>query len=667
MSDLLTVKDLRASLDNGDSRVVIIRDLSTDVQIGKVTALVGQSGSGKTTAALATLGLLDFHIPGVSVRGEVLFKGSDMLRMSPSERKNILGTSIAFIPQSAYAGLNPFISVRRQALEVAARTSMSKKEAIDRFSMLLEFLGLASPGAIIESYPHPGAIIESYPHQLSGGMRQRALIAMALLNEPEMLIADEPTTAVDRTSQAMVLDLIRSICDEGGLGALVVTHDMAVAARMADTVCVLLSGLVMEAGEVNTVLKRPSHPYTKSLLTSLYHVEEQAPQTGVDSIKNHPGCPFAGRCDSAVDRCWKELPEPVKTADNIVVRCHLAGRIPATGLPSPTRSVFIPLEGNKPIIKIRDLSVSYKSGLSFAHLFTRSPRNLAAQHVSFDVFPGQCLGIVGESGAGKTTAMKAATRLIPMENGKVMFSGTDITGMRYGALRQYRALMQVVFQNPDASLNPKMRVESIVLEPAKLHRTYPTIEQAKKAAYELFSLLDLEAEFLSRYPTELSHGQKQRVAIARALILKPKLLFADEPVSALDPYTRSRILGLFRHRQKEQMALVLISHDLEIVRLMSSVTLVMYKGTVVEFGPSEEVYASPIHPYTSDLMSAVLTTDPEIERSRRAKPSPARATGQTSLACPFYPRCPTRKDPCRTAHAELKEIKPGHWAACLEK
>jgi peptide/nickel transport system ATP-binding protein len=481
------------------------------------------------------------------------------------------------------------------------------------------------------------------------------------------LIADEPTTAVDRTRQVRVLDLVRSLCDEEGLGVLLVTHDMGVAARTADYVTVLLSGLVMESGDVDTVLKHPRHPYTMSLLHSLYHVEEPTPENQVILKKTNSGCPFANKCDFAVDTCWTELPYLTLVADNVRVRCHLSGKIPIGGCQLTGNKVHFSPKGGNPIIEIQDLSVSYKSGLSFRDLFRKCKRNPAVQYVSFNVLPGQCLGIVGESAAGKTTAMKAATRLIPMENGRVVFEGTDITNMRYGALRPYRARMQVVFQNPDASLSPKMRVADIVLEPAILHSTYPDKVQAKAAADELFAQLDLEPELLDRYPTELSHGQKQRVAISRALITKPKLLFADEPVSAVDSYTRSRILGLFRQKQKEQMALVLISHDLEIVRLMSSVTVVMYKGKVVEFGPSEEIYKRPIHPYTELLMSAVLTTDPEIERGRRTKPSATREMEQTPSMCPFYPYCPIRKDLCRTNQPQLAEVKSGHWVACIDE
>lgn len=657
MFDLLSVRDLRISLNTGDSSTFIIKGLFLDAQKGSVTALVGQSGSGKTTAALAMLGLLDFHIPGVKVRGEVLFEGRDLLRMNHGERREILGTRITFIPQSAYAGLNPFLSIRRQALEVAARTGMSPNKAFDRFKNLLTLLDL----------PDPKGVIDSYPHQLSGGMRQRVLIAIALLNRPKLLIADEPTTAVDRTSQVRVLDLIRFLCDEEGLGLLIVTHDMGVAARIADYVSVLLFGLVMESGEVDMVLKHPHHPYTMNLLTSLYHVEERINENQGVSKKIDLGCPFANRCGFAVHDCRTKLPEPTRVADNLWVRCHLPGKLPVNSSQATEDTISFPPKASNPIITIQDLSVHYKSGLTFRDLFRKSPKNVALQHVSFDVSPGQCLGIVGESGAGKTTAMKAAARLIPMENGRVVFEGTDVTNLRYSALRPHRARMQVVFQNPDASLNPKMRIEDIVIEPAMLHRTYSDKAEAKAAANKLFAQLDLEIEFLSRYPSELSHGQKQRVAIARALITEPKLLFADEPVSALDPYTRSRILGLFRQKQKERMAIVLISHDLEIVRLMSSVTVVMYKGNVVEFGPSEEIYERPIHPYSELLMSAVLTIDPETERGRREKPTPATATEHGSSVCPYYPRCPIRKDTCRASQPRLAEINSGHWVACIER
>ena len=315
---MLAVTGLRVALTTQTHSTFILRDLSLDLQKGKIIAVVGQSGSGKTTAALAMLGLLDFHMPGATVQGEILFGGRDILKMSHGERREILGTHIAFIPQSAYAGLNPFLSIRRQAFEVAARTGISAKDGLERFKALLTLLDLENPRAVVNSYPH----------QLSGGMRQRVLIAMALLNNPRLLIADEPTTAVDRTRQLRVLDLIRSLCNEDGLGVVLVTHDMGVAARTADYVTVLLSGLVMESGDVDTVLKHPRHPYTMSLLTSLYHVEEPTHENRGVLEKTPSGCPFANRCDFAVNDCWRELPEPISVADNVWVRCHLLGKIP---------------------------------------------------------------------------------------------------------------------------------------------------------------------------------------------------------------------------------------------------------------------------------------------------------------------------------------------------
>jgi len=273
---------------------------------------------------------------------------------------------IAFIPQSAYAGLNPFLSIRKQALEVAARTGLPPKKAIDRFKNLLTLLDLADPKTVIDSYPH----------QLSGGMRQRVLIAIALLNRPKLLIADEPTTAVDRTSQVRVLDLIRFLCDEEGLGLLIVTHDMGVAARIADYVSVLLSGLVMESGEVDMVLKHPHHPYTMDLLTSLYHVEEQTHENQGFSKKIDLGCPFANRCNFAIHDCLTKLPEPTRVADDLWVRCHLSGKMPVSNRQLAENTPTFPSEGDNPTIRIRELSVSYKSGLSLKYLFRKSKKML---------------------------------------------------------------------------------------------------------------------------------------------------------------------------------------------------------------------------------------------------------------------------------------------------
>ncbi|MCF8144791.1 MAG: ATP-binding cassette domain-containing protein [Deltaproteobacteria bacterium] len=656
MPDLLSIKNLAVSIEKESIHTFLLRDVSLEVKKGEITALVGQSGSGKTTTALAVLGLLAFQIPGVKTEGGVFFQENDILTMSDKERGDIMGRRITFIPQSAYSTLNPFLSIRRQAVDIAARGELSPEKAVDRFHMLLSLL----------HFPDPDFILKAYPYQLSGGMRQRALVAMALLNEPDLLVADEPTTAVDRTNQVKVLDLIRSVCDERGMGALVITHDMTVAARIADFMTVLLSGLVMEAGNVEHVLRQPLHPYTADLLTSLYRVDDKPVAHRPETSKSGACCPFMNRCGYAEKVCGERVPEPIRTSNGSCVRCLMKEK-PPLPRPDPSGNQVWSLSGHAaPLITVRDLSVRYESDLTLRSLFFKSKNKNAVNHLSFDVLPGQCIGIVGESGAGKTTAMKAATRLIPLQNGTVTFEGIDLTRMKYGALKKYRARMQMLFQNPDASLNPKMRIRDILLEPVKLHQSYPDRMSIERATADLIAQLDLEPRLLNRFPGELSHGQKQRAAIAKALLLNPALLFADEPVSAVDPHIRSRILGLFRNRQKQGMALVMISHDLEIVSIMSSYLLVMYRGNVVECGPSEKVYDHPAHPYTKTLISSLLTTDPEQERARRSKPSLfSDMEKKPLLGCPYYAYCNTKKDICENEEPTLKEFNKGHWSACF--
>jgi len=502
---LLAVKDLQVHIDTGAHDAFILKNLDLNVNEGNVTALTGQSGSGKTTAAFAITGLLGFHIPGAVLKGQVLFEGRDILRMRDKERRDILGRHIAFIPQSAYAGLNPFLSIQRQTIEVAARTGTPKKQALLRFKTLLDLLDLENSEAVIRSYPH----------QLSGGMRQRVLIAMALLNRPRLLIADEPTTAVDRTNQVKALDLIRNICDEEGLGALIVTHDMGVAARVADTVTVLLSGLAIESGDAARVLKQPAHPYTASLLRSLYHVGDYSPENPELKKKSVSGCPFAHRCAFAENECRKKLPGVVRLPSGVHVRCYLTEKTAVDAHLAPEKRPLVFHKPGNPVIEIRGLSVSYKSGLLLKNIFRKRHKKSALRHLSFNLLPGRCLGIVGESGAGKTTAIKGAARLISLENGKIIYKGTDITRLGYRALMPLRAGMQVVFQNPDASLNPKMKIRDILHEPSRLHRTYSDKRQEEGAAVNLFAGLELDQELFNRYPEQLSHGQKQRVATVK--------------------------------------------------------------------------------------------------------------------------------------------------------
>ncbi len=656
MSDLLSVKNLAVSIEKDRIHTFLLRDLSLEVEKGEITAIVGQSGSGKTTTALAVLGLLGFQIPGVKIKGRVFFQGNNIFTMSDNELRRVMGRRITFIPQSAYSTLNPFLSIRRQALDIAARGGISPGKAMERFHMLLSLL----------RFPDPDFILKAYPHQLSGGMRQRTLVAMALLNEPDLLVADEPTTAVDRTNQVTVLDLIRSVCDERRMGALVITHDMTVAARIADFMTVLLSGVVMESGNVKNVLKQPLHPYTADLLASLYRVDDKLVAHRPETNKSERGCPFMNRCGYVEKLCRERLPKPIWASNGVYVRCLVKER-PPLPKPNPSGNQVSFLSGHEaPIITVRDLSVRYESDLTFRSLLFKSNKKNAVNHLSFDVLPGQCMGIVGESSAGKTTAMKAATRLIPLQKGTVTFEGIDLTLMKYGKLRKYRARMQMLFQNPDASLNPKMRIRDILLEPVKLHKSYPDMMGIERATADLMAQLDLEPHLLNRFPGELSHGQKQRVAIAKALLLNPALLFADEPVSAVDPHIRSRILGLFRNRQKQGMALVMISHDLEIVTMMSSYLLVMYRGSVVECGPSEKVSDHPAHPYTKTLISSLLTTDPDQERARRSKPSLlSTMEKEPLLGCPYYAFCSIKKDICENEEPTLKEFNKGHWSACF--
>lgn len=646
---MLSVQGLNVCI----GKTSIVKELDINVKRGKITTLMGQSGSGKTTAALALVNLLQYHITDSQINGRVFFNGNNLLGMHPDKRRFILGRDIAIIPQSAYSGLNPFLTIRRQVYEIGQRILKDKSEILSRFHYLLELL----------DFEQPDSVIKSYPHQLSGGMRQRALIAMALLNRPRLLIADEPTTAVDRTNQIKVLDLFTHLCNKEDMGVLLISHDISVAARTADSITVLLAGSVMESGRVIDVLAAPRHPYTLSLLESLYHIDTKDHDVNKRHIDHTSGCPFADRCPIAQKKCMKKWPDAFITPAGGVTRCHFPDKVPSLKLTSKNAMPSDCCHGDT-IINVEKISASYSSNSSLRDLFSKKSNKCIIDQLSFRLESGCCLGIVGESGAGKTTAMKAALRLLPLQNGKIIYRNKDITKLGYKDLRPIRKHLQAVFQDPDASLNPKMRIIDIILEPAKLHKVFHSTAEAEESARTLFSELELEPELFTRYPDQLSHGQKQRVAIAKALILNPNLLFADEPVSALDPFIRSKILRVFKRHLDNGMSLVLITHDLEIVKLISNHTMVLYKGAIVEFGPTNKVYNHPLHPYTKLLMSAVLTTNPVKERARRTSPKPSKITPTDEFACHYHSRCGKRDDSCKKCRLELIEEKPSHWVAC---
>ncbi|MDO8187649.1 ABC transporter ATP-binding protein [Conexibacter sp. JD483] len=603
---LLRVRGLNVAFGPADDPVRAVRGVDLDVRAGEVVALVGESGSGKTVSALALLGLLP---AGARVSmDEAVLAGEDRAAMSEEELRLVRGARAGTVFQDPLSSLNPVQRIGDQIVEaIRLHRRIGTREA-----RRLAVARLAQVGI-----PDPQRRFRDYPHQFSGGMRQRAMIAMALASAPPLLIADEPTTALDVTVQAQILDLIQELQRELSMGVLLITHDLGVVGRVADRVVVMNRGEVVERGETAQILSRPSDPYTIRLLESLPRL---------DVAKRAPAA-AGGEPDGAARKVALE------TAGLEVVFSRRGGAI-----------------GRK-VTNVR-----------------------AVDDVSLTVGAGRTLGLVGESGCGKTTLGRAIVQLADATAGQVTIGGTRLGGERARRLRDLRRHFQLVFQDPQASLDPRQRIGRILEEPLALHDLCGGREQRRRRVVELLELVGLGTEFATRLPHELSGGQRQRIGIARALALEPSLIVLDESVSALDVAIQAQILALLERLQQELgIAYVFISHDLAVVRQIADTVAVMYLGRVVESGPSEQIYREPRHPYTAALLSAVPIADVARERARERivlhgdPPSPA----DPPSGCAFHTRCWLRSrlgDPeiCTTARPALGGRADGgqHRAAC---
>ncbi len=569
------VRNLRVEFETKNGRVVGVEDVSFDVQPGETVCIVGESGSGKSVSSLSLMRLVEFG-GGEIAGGELLFdRGGkepiDLATQSTSAMRSIRGNDIGMIFQEPMTALNPVFTIERQLTEgLRTHNSMSGEKARARALELLKLVRI----------PEPERRLKQYPHELSGGMRQRIVIAMALACEPRILIADEPTTALDVTIQAEILALINRLKNETGTSVLFITHDMAVVAQMADRVIVMYRGRKVEEGSVDQIFNDPQHDYTKALLAAVPKLGEMR---------------------------GTSLPEPMK----------LLGR---------ETKVTDPIEGTeKLLLKVENLVTRFpvRGGM----LRRTVAQVHAVEDVSLTLNSGRTLSLVGESGCGKSTCGRSILRLVEPDSGVIEIDGADIRAMTPTQLRRARQDMQMIFQDPFASLNPQMRLGVQVAEPLANYGQFSPQERTDKVA-ALFDRVQLPRDYMQRYPHELSGGQRQRVAIARALALQPKLIIADEAVSALDVSVQAEVLNLMMELQQEMgLSYLFISHDMAVVERVSHDVGVMYLGRIVEMGPRQAVFENPQHPYTKALMSAVPVADPAARKSDKdlnfkAIPSP---------------------------------------------
>ena len=675
---VLEVRDLHVSFPSEAGPVKAVRGIDFSLQAGETMGIVGESGSGKSVTATAVLGLLP---TGADVRGSIRLDGRELLGLSDGEMSKIRGKDIGMVFQDPLSALTPVFSIGTQLIEaIQIHQQLDQAAARNRALELLDLVGI----------PDPRRRIDGFPHEFSGGMRQRAVIAMAIANDPKVLIADEPTTALDVTIQAQVLEVMKKAQEVTGAAILMITHDLGVVAGVADKVTVMYAGKPVETGAAEDLFYEPQMPYTIGLLGAIPRLDgnsakaltpvEGNPPSMVDLPK---GCPFRARCPIAVDRCATDEPELLAiggTAERASA-CHLSSQIGASdGIP---REGMFPTpelpewdaQGDRSarteVLRVDKLVKHFP--LLKGAVFKRTVGTVrAVDGLSFDIREGETFALVGESGCGKTTTLLEILELPTKQSGSVTVLGKETRTLRGKARKEIRRDVQVVFQDPMASLDARMPVGDVLAEPMRTHGWSRDRIQARVP--ELLKLVGLLPEHSERYPSEFSGGQRQRIGIARALALEPKLIVLDEPVSALDVSIQAGVINLLDElKAKLNLSYLFVAHDLSVIRHIADRVAVMYLGRIVESGDAEAVFERASHPYTQALLSAVPLPDPRKERARQRiilegdLPSPANVPS----GCRFRTRCPKfigltegEAERCRTEDPESAVIAADHVAAC---
>ncbi|MCG8351252.1 MAG: ABC transporter ATP-binding protein [Chloroflexales bacterium] len=694
---LLEVENLRTYFYLDQGVVKAVDGAHLQIKRGETLAVVGESGCGKSMTARSILRIVD--PPGRIVDGAIRYWRSSVdangqpttetidlatLRSKSLAMRSIRGKEIAMIFQEPMTSLSPLYTVGNQIAEaILLHMPVSQKEARERTFELLQRVGL----------PRPKQQVDAYPHQLSGGMRQRVMIAMALACNPSLLIADEPTTALDVTTQAQILDLLRDLQAQLGMAIMLITHDLGVVAEMANDVAVMYLGRVVETSDVENLFYDPQHPYTRALLRSVPRVQRQV-RMRLDTVRGMvpdplnlpPGCLFYPRCDVAIPGiCDTVDPPAVPRGPGRDVRCvhygnlesplpldarplsHLhPNTLPAAAFSAPAPARTVNSNGHN-LLEIKNLHMHFPIREGFLRRITGWVK--AVDDVNLFIKPGETLSIVGESGCGKTTTGRCIVRAYDVSSGQIVYrhddgSTVDLAQVKGSALRRYRREIRMIFQDPYASLNPRMNVLEIIGEPLKVHGGVSGRELEDRVA-ALLKRVGLRPEYMRWYPHAFSGGQRQRISIARALALNPRLVIADEAVSALDVSVRAQILNLLQDLQAEMgLTYVFIAHDLGVVEYISDRVAVMYVGHVVELADTATLYDNPRHPYTEALMSAVPKPDPNLRSERIVLQGEVADPANPPNGCYFHPRCAYARERCKVERPHLRKISAEHYSAC---
>ena len=668
---LLNIRELKTWLDTEAGPVRAVDGISFSLKQGETVAILGESGCGKSMSALSLLRLVP-EPAGRIVSGSVELAGVDLLTLTERQMRDVRGKRIAMIFQEPQSSLNPVMTIGQQISEVLPNNQRSGKAG--KAGLQEAVIALLDSVGIADAERRYG----EYPHQLSGGMKQRAMIAMALAAKPDILIADEPTTALDVTIQSQILDLLKQIQKDTGMAILLITHDLGIVSQTADRVLVMYAGQLVEQAPIDVFFAEPKHPYSRKLFKALPGRGKRGQSLeviagSVPSLTNEfSGCRFVERCEFVQHQCSTEVPDWQQSGDR-GVRCHLYNSSLATDVVldgdrvTGAVSPITPPRHQKIVLDVQNLKVHFPIHKGVLRRVAGYVK--AVDGISFSISQGSTLALVGESGCGKTTVGKGVLQLIRPTEGEVQFNGQELTRLASKELRLLRRHFQVIFQDPYSSLNPRMLVSDILAEGMRALAANNDSVFTKKRVNKLLEKVGLGAEAGSRYPHEFSGGQRQRISIARALAVDPQLIICDEPTSALDVSVQAQILNLLKQLQDEMgLSYLFITHDLSVVEYLAHDVAVMYLGRIVETGSVQEILDTPRHPYTQALLSAAPVINQQqtgIKQKSVIKlegdiPSPSNPPS----GCFFHPRCPKAEEQCRQHYPEAKSITATHIVCC---